>query len=739
MFRKGWHVVPVNPDLENGKGKKPWIDDYWEKSSDSKDQIARWKKQYPRCNWALDLEKSGIVVVDIEKSGLETWNKIVSEHSDPQTYRVMSGGGGVHYYFKAKANFRYRTKLAEHIEIRHRKRLINIPPSRTKKLYIAVDEKQKIAEMPMWLEEMSERVLATKKKSRRYKYTYLKAICGELKKAIFGYEDWVRIGAALHDYFKGSDKGYKLYEDISMGENYQEGDEYLVSQKWESFNSDERGDERVTIATLIKLAGDLGCQMPNPAEGEVEKVFDNVEKELGVKQTWAIETNGKKTTRDANFLISFLNSKGYFTLRNGQIGHAYVGEDGQPKIDLLTERQFHVATAFYQLKVVDKEAGTVKFKKASDVWKESSYRKMYDDIVFTPNKKDDNNLNMWGSLKVEPKWGDTKDIQYYFDEILCNGRKELSQYVLKYLAHIVQKPWEQTPISLVFIGSEGTGKGLLTKGFMGGILGGYQYNLQNREMLKARFKKPLAFRFLTVLNESTWKGDHELIASLKRLTGGDPLEIEEKFGGFYSIDNYSRYLITANNKDAIAVGITNRRFLVIENSTKFDNHPIFKKLWDGINSGELVNVFLDWLMSMDISDFKPFVFPKHLDKGNDETKFHSLDIVGKFWFDVLFTQPRPIITEKGIDRSLVLQAFQQYLVETKSYSKEIGATAFWLKTKIYFGGILKYGTSKLGNNFIQTLHDDIEVLAEKFKITTRIDDAKIFKREQYEVRNNSNF
>lgn len=47
-------------------------------------------------------EASGIVVIDIEKQGIEQWNELVKlNHNDlPRTFTVQSGEGGHHLYFK---------------------------------------------------------------------------------------------------------------------------------------------------------------------------------------------------------------------------------------------------------------------------------------------------------------------------------------------------------------------------------------------------------------------------------------------------------------------------------------------------------------------------------------------------------------------------------------------------------------------------------------------------------------
>lgn len=727
-FKKGFCVFPVEK-----RKKKSHILDQHNAATDSSAQIAKWAKRWPGCNWGLACEKSGIVILDIEKAGLKEWAKITNRNEDPQTYRVMTGGGGVHYYFQAKPGMRYKRLLIsdfDKIEIKHRNGTVNIPPSITSKPYRAVDEKQKIAEVPLWLEDMMERVIVKKKKKKaRYKFAYIKKICDALQEVTFGYNDWLRIGMALHHYFKGSDKGYELFESITFGINYEEGDENEASIKWESFKNDSEGGDTVTIRTLIRLARDLGCDMPNPAEGEITPSFEKVE----VVPQWINETNGMSTTDNISFLVDDINKQGLFMFKDGDIGQLTTEDDGQKSFKILKPNNFKNVLMSYRYRFFpDPEKLEPSYKPASQMWLQHKRRTTYHDVAFSP-KEMPGYLNLWSAIPCKAKWGDTTELEFYIKEILCNGHQGKADYVTKYLAHLVQKPHEQSPISLVFIGVEGTGKGLLTDGLMKGILQRFQYSIQERSILKARFNKPLAFRFLTVLNESTWKGDKELHNALKRLTGGANLQLEEKFGGFYEVRNYSRYMITANEKDTIHLGIGNRRFLVIENSEKYNNHPRVKKLWGEVKTGELVNIFYDYLLCQDLTNFKPFDYPNHLDDGAIETKIESLNSVGRFWYDLFFENPAQIVGKKGIEKKAVFEAYKVYEDITKGYQKDIDSTKFWLQTRKVVGGF-RQKRLRVEGELQLVLREPLEKLRDRFKEITRINSISDLEKEQYEIR-----
>lgn len=59
---RGWYVFPLMPNT-----KIPFKNFAWkEQSSNDKNQVLKWSKQYPNCNWAIDLGKSHLSVLDVD-------------------------------------------------------------------------------------------------------------------------------------------------------------------------------------------------------------------------------------------------------------------------------------------------------------------------------------------------------------------------------------------------------------------------------------------------------------------------------------------------------------------------------------------------------------------------------------------------------------------------------------------------------------------------------------------------
>ena len=89
--RRNWVTMPL-------EGKKPIIKD-WAKLT-TIDYITSWNKGN---NIGLICGAlSGIVVLDIDNKdgGMDDWAQHVKKYGEPETLKVITGGGGLHYYFR---------------------------------------------------------------------------------------------------------------------------------------------------------------------------------------------------------------------------------------------------------------------------------------------------------------------------------------------------------------------------------------------------------------------------------------------------------------------------------------------------------------------------------------------------------------------------------------------------------------------------------------------------------------
>ena len=114
----GMPVFPIEPG-----GKIPLTRKGFKDATTDHDQILRWSKKHPNCNWAIATgERSGILVLDIDprNGGIESIKDLVAEHGVlPLGPTVKTGGGGFHHYFRVPVASHLRSgKLAKGVDIK---------------------------------------------------------------------------------------------------------------------------------------------------------------------------------------------------------------------------------------------------------------------------------------------------------------------------------------------------------------------------------------------------------------------------------------------------------------------------------------------------------------------------------------------------------------------------------------------------------------------------------------------
>jgi hypothetical protein len=268
-------------------------------------------------------------------------------------------------------------------------------------------------------------------------------------------------------------------------------------------------------------------------------------------------------------------------------------------------------------------------------------RAHYKGVQFTPVPSK-GYLNLWTdppmpckTMNLKKKDEDIKDFLFFVEKVLCSGKVEVAEYVLQYYAHLMQKPAEKSAVVLVFHGDEGTGKGFFTARLMGEIMQHRFVNITSRDDFKKRFNEKFAMKFYVNIDESAWAGDHEFNNILKSRTGNLKFTFEKKFGSEYTIDDFSRLSITTNDLSPVILGANTRRFLIVENSEDYREHPIFNKLYAALDSGNLARKVYTYLMNLDISNFSPHKYPDHINVASDILKMTG-DIYREFVYDFFF-------------------------------------------------------------------------------------------------------
>jgi hypothetical protein len=262
-----------------------------------------------------------------------------------------------------------------------------------------------------------------------------------------------------------------------------------------------------------------------------------------------------------------------------------------------------------EMEIICQDLGMSDDKRFFSLWLEDPEKRTYEsaDFIPTPMVCLPYVFNTFKGLRAE-KLQETGDADYSIFtnhiNILCGEEQGPTDYVTKYLAHIVQKPSEIPRVALVFKSDQGTGKNLFFENF-GKKLLGKDYTFQSGDMDRVigRFANT-SNKLLVVLDEVSGMDGFRHSDKIKNLITADELPWERKGIDSVSVRNCGRYIIFSNNEAPVKIETTDRRFQVNKCSNAVRNdQTYFKALIKAFNDEGQVKAFYNYLKGIDISDW----------------------------------------------------------------------------------------------------------------------------------------
>jgi hypothetical protein len=261
---------------------------------------------------------------------------------------------------------------------------------------------------------------------------------------------------------------------------------------------------------------------------------------------------------------------------------------------------------------------------------------VYNSIAFSPIKELDSTLNLWKGPTAQAKRGKWVVIRNHIRDVICNGEPNAFDYLVNFLAHMVQKPEEKPGIFVVLLGGQGTGKGMFFN-LLHEIFSKTTLLVSDVDRVIGRFNAQLERNYIVCMDEALFVGDKKAIDRLKSVITESTITIEEKYQPSRSIRSYHR-LFAASNYDHFAnVEKDDRRFLFLKVSEAHKQDIIyFKTLFDAINDPATIGALLYYLLRKDISNFEVRRKPKTEEAANQ--KLQSLDGFERYWYEVLLAE-----------------------------------------------------------------------------------------------------
>jgi phage/plasmid primase-like uncharacterized protein len=215
-------------------------------------------------------------------------------------------------------------------------------------------------------------------------------------------------------------------------------------------------------------------------------------------------------------------------------------------------------------------------------------------------------LNIWTKPDIVPIEGDASPfldhVTYVFD-----GDHQIVEYVLDFLAHLVQRPDIKVKTTILIIGIPGIGKTLIGQ-MVCKLVGERNTTAIEESDLTSAFNEWMDGVQLVLVNELMTVDKRAAMNRLKSYITDPWLRINRKNVPTYRYQNRANFFLCSNYEDAAKIEKGDRRYLIWISKAEPRGKEYYDDLFDWFDRGGAERL-LHFLMNRDLSRFNPSAAP----------------------------------------------------------------------------------------------------------------------------------
>jgi hypothetical protein len=238
-------------------------------------------------------------------------------------------------------------------------------------------------------------------------------------------------------------------------------------------------------------------------------------------------------------------------------------------------------------------------------------------VSFDPECKSQESYNIWRGYfasrlnpmeyfldKADIKNFVMKPIIQHLDEVITGGDKAQTEYLLDWMASILQRPWMKTQVAICLSGTNTCGEAILFDWFRMHVIGKEHSNkiLDVKRDLFSRFSDGFVGKTFIQVDSVNCLSNHS--CELKDLITRHSVTWEQRHYNPVQIQNHCNFILTLSDENALAISNDDRHFVIFRCSSAhkgdceyFDS--LVKHLHTpGVNVG-----FYKYLMERDLSKY----------------------------------------------------------------------------------------------------------------------------------------
>lgn len=274
------------------------------------------------------------------------------------------------------------------------------------------------------------------------------------------------------------------------------------------------------------------------------------------------------------------------------------------------------------------------YRPASIYWLGDEERRQYERFVFDPTgkKAKPDEYNLWTGFAFTPAPGSWEKLKTHVREIVCAGDAESYEYLMNWMARLIQHPEERAEVAVVMRGGQGCGKGILAK-TLWTIFGQHALQISNPKHLTGTFNAHLRDCVFLFADEAIYADDAHAVGTLNTLITENVIPLEGKGENLIKVKNFLHLMMASNNDWIVPTSLDARRFACLDVlDTKTGDFEYFQAIVDELKAGGYAAMLYE-LQHRDISGFNIRKIPKTT--GLNNQKIESLKTHESWFVDAL--------------------------------------------------------------------------------------------------------
>ncbi len=499
-------------------------------------------------------------------------------------------------------------------------------------------------------------------------------------------DGWLNVGMALHHEFGGDKKAFDLWcEYSSASRKFDKADQWRV---WKSFKPKPKmlrmatllnaaKEERLMRAIDDEMDEDLDDLASHKAD-ELDEFDDLPDLEDGKVSKRQEKINKAKTESELEYIpkrIRRFNEKHAVARVKG----ATVILDFHSNGDVSYGSPAHLHN-YYENDRIATDKATEPYSKH---WMRHKGRREYPaGIVFAPNQEVVGAYNHWQGFSVEPDpKASCRLLLKHLRMVVCRDDTTNYEYLLGWLAHMIQRPQETPGVAGVLRGRKGTGKDTVGD-YVGGLFPHHHVKIANQEQLTGKFNAHQEKCLLLHVEEGFWAGSKNAEGALKHLITSESVLIEPKGINQFKVTSVLRLLITSNERWVVPATEEERRYFVLDVGEQHmqdtDYFQAIRK--EMLNGGR--EALLHYLQTYSLENFNVRKVPST--DALTEQKLEGLKNIEKWWFSALDAGHLELRGKDGFDAESDLSEWEDKHVRVDRDEFRAAYTR-WMRTRRHDG------------------------------------------------------